>query len=46
MNIDMKESEEESAQLSIDSDSQDSSEATLTFGEDDLEVPTFLRNNN
>ena len=46
MNIDMKENEEENAQLSIDADSQDSSEPTLTFGEDDLEVPTFLRNSN
>ena len=46
MNIDMKENEKENAQLSIDADSQDSSEPTLTFGEDDLEVPTFLRNSN
>ena len=39
--------EEEDKQLSIDSESNNTDdESVLKFGEDDLEIPAFLRNGN
>ena len=45
-NIDKSDSEDYASQLSIDTEKEGSKEINLTFGEEDLEIPAYLRKSN
>ena len=45
-NIDKLDDEGHSSQLSIDTEKEECKEINLTFGEDDLEIPAYLRKSN
>ena len=45
-NIDKLDDEGHASQLSIDTEKEESEEINLTFGEDDLEIPAYLRKSN